>query len=109
MPLLLLSLPQLNLSSNRLGPEGANALAESLKVNASLTSVNLLRNGLDTESANSLASVAKGKGVSLCGISHDQTEANFNNVGLTPIDAILVANDLCVRTSLTEVLAFTQN
>ena len=39
MPLLLLSLPQLDLAFNDLGSEGANALAESLKVNASLTKV----------------------------------------------------------------------
>ena len=30
---------QLNLGLNSIGPEGANALAESLKVNASLTQV----------------------------------------------------------------------
>ena len=39
MPLLLLSPPQLDLSHNKLGPEGVKALAESLKVNASLTEV----------------------------------------------------------------------
>ena len=39
MPPLLLSLPQLDLSWNELGSEGAKALAESLKVNASLTQV----------------------------------------------------------------------
>ena len=39
MPPLLLSLPQLDLSWNELGSEGAKAVAESLKVNALLTEV----------------------------------------------------------------------
>ena len=73
-----------------------------LVVNAELTSVTLLRNNLDTESATMLATIAKEKGISLCGIAPGQTEANFCALGLGSVDAILVASDLFVRAELTE-------
>ena len=100
------SLTSLDLYWNNLGPKGGEALAEALAVNASLTVVNLLCNYLDSESATALASISKEKGISLCGIAPEQTEADFSHWELQPPDAILVAADLAVRASLTRVLAF---
>ena len=60
-------------------------------------------NQLDTESATMLATIAKEKKISLCGIAPDQTSANFYNMCLGKIDSILIASDLHVRASLTEV------
>ena len=57
---------------------------------------------LDTETATMLASVAKEKGISLCGIKPEQTEADFapsknNYKQMKPDDAILLTADLGVR------------
>ena len=64
---------------------------------------------LDTESATTLATVAKEKGVSLCGIKPEQTEADFSSQKtgyyMQPADAILLTADLAVRASLTSVRA----
>ena len=75
----------------------------SLFVSAELTSVTLLRNDLDTDSATMLATIAKEKGISLCGIAPEQTEANFAYQHLGSADGILVASDLFVRASLTRL------
>ena len=86
------ALTSLDLSMNELDAEGA--IGEALRVNGALTSINLLRNPLDVASANALAEIAKQKGISLCGIGPDQTEANFSDWDLKPADAILLASDL---------------
>jgi hypothetical protein len=65
-----------------------------LLVNGGLTVTNLLLNQLDAESAKMLAEVAKQKGISLCGIRHDQTTADFSDKFLELPDAILLASDL---------------
>ena len=96
-------LPPCRLSDNKLGPEGAKALAPALAANAVLTSVTLLDNKLDTDSATMLATIAKEKGISLCGITPGQTEADFSRQNLTSVDAILLASDLFVRASLTSL------
>ena len=85
--------------------EGITAIANALKVTASLTVTDLRYNNLDTESATMLAIIAKEKRISLCGIGPDQTEANlrgeaFRRMG--PTDAILLTADLAARASLTE-------
>ena len=105
---------QLNLSNNQLcgldrwgggtfTAEGITALAESLKVTASLTECNVRDNQLDSESATLLSKVAREKCVMLFGIKHDQTEVDFRSQGLSPVDAILIASDLSVSPSLTEL------
>ena len=68
--------------------------AAACAVSASLTVVNVLRNNLDIASAKMLAAVAKEKGVSLCGITRGQTEADLRYNKLLPADAILLASDL---------------
>ena len=93
-----------------LGLEGARAMAELISVTASLTVTDMRYNQLDTESATMLANVAKEKGISLCGITPEQTEAdftpsknNYNQMGLA--DAILLTADLAVRGSLMRLAA----
>jgi hypothetical protein len=82
------------LESNKIGSEGAKSIADALLVNGSLTVVNVLCYSLNTDSAKMLSEVAKEKSISLCGISPDQTTANFSGHGLKPPDAILLASDL---------------
>ena len=109
---------QLDLSKNQLcglnsfgegtyNAEGITAIADALRVTASLTVTDMRYNNLDTESATMLANVAKEKGISLCGITPEQTEADFNcyktGMYMQPADAILLTADLAVRASLTEV------
>ena len=83
--------------------EGITALSEALKVTASVTECNVRGNKLDKESATLLAKVAREKRIMLFGIKHDQTEADFQRQGLGPVDAILIASDLSVSASVTEV------
>ena len=86
--------------------EGIIAIAEALKVTASLTVTDMRYNQLDTESATALANVAKEKGISLCGIAPGQTEANLRGSRrrrMEPTDAILLTADLAVRASLTRL------
>ena len=86
--------------------EGITAIAEALKVTASLTVTDIRFNNLDAESATMLANIAKEKGISLCGITPAQTEANMQGFWpnyMQPADAILLTADLAVRASLTSV------
>jgi len=48
-----------------------------------------------------LASVGTEKRIMLSGIDHDQTSADFHNQNLGPVDAVLIASDLRLSTSLT--------
>ncbi|KOO29439.1 protein nlrc3 [Chrysochromulina tobinii] len=82
-----------NFANLGLGPADAILISSDLAIGA-LTVVNLLGNRLDAESAKTLAEVAKQKGISLCGIRRDQTNADFFGNGLQPPDAILLASDL---------------
>eukprot|EP00966_Prymnesium_polylepis_P010025 231459-Prymnesium_polylepis.1 len=50
-----------------------------------------------------LARISKEKQVSLCGITADQTEADFKGQGLKPEDAILIAAALEFRGSLRQI------
>ena len=99
-------LASLNVGRNEIGPAGAKSVAAMAAVIASLTVTDMRYNNLDTESATMLATVAKEKGISLCGIKPDQTLANFSFNGLQPPDAVLLASDLSkagVSASLTSV------
>ena len=49
----------LNLFNNRIGAEGARALAEALKTNKALTSLDLRRNSIGAEGARALAEALK--------------------------------------------------
>ena len=86
----------LDASSEAMGPAGVKLIAEVLRtsITGGLTVTNLLGNYLDAESAKMLAEVAKQKGISLCGIQHDKTTADFSGRALQPPDTILLASDL---------------
>ena len=61
-------------------------------------------NQLDTESATMLANIAKEKKISLCGITPEQTVADWTGSygrRMKPADAILLTASLAVRGSLT--------
>jgi hypothetical protein len=82
------------LEHNNIGDEGAKAIAEALKVNAVLKNCNLLKNSLDVESVTMLAKIGTEKGIMLSGMKRDQTEEYFIRQGLQPADAILIGSDL---------------
>ena len=92
-----------DLINQGIDPTISKSLAAYMAVSASLTMTNLLKNNLDKESATMLTKIAAEKKISLCGIGPDQTSAKFSEQGLGPIDSILIASDLGVRASLTEV------
>ena len=92
---------------------GIQALAGALKVNRALTSVNLLNNDLG-EGAAAVAAAAEQQGnvKTLCGISADQTAADFSRktkygqlVGpsLDAADAVLLGFDLKFNRALTSL------
>ena len=92
--------------NNKIGPEGAKALAPALAANASLTFCNLLNNQMDVASAQLLVAAVKDKDVSLASIKPDQTERDFRSENLKPPDAVLLASDLSkpgVSASLTKM------
>jgi hypothetical protein len=103
---------QINLSRNELLAEGGKATAEAIAASPSLTSANLLGNGFDDEDVSMLLKVKEEKPslVTLCGLALDQTEDDFQEQGLNPADAKLLAPEIAVRGSsigsLTQVLAF---
>ena len=82
---------------------GVQALADALRDNGSLTECNVRGNKLDAESATLLAKVGTERQITLFGMKHDQTEADFSRQNLKPVDAILVASDLLVCGSLTQL------
>jgi hypothetical protein len=112
---------QINLSDNTLcgikygrgtyTADGIKAIAESISVSPSVTSVTLLGNNFDDATVEMLLKLKREKPslISLCGLALDQTEANFKRLNLRPADARLLAPEIIVRPSLTEVLAFRES
>jgi hypothetical protein len=99
-------LHELNLSANHLGEKGATALAPAIRDSASITVVDLRYNNMNAESATMLASIAKKKKISLCGITPDQSVADFTPKDyygpfMGPGDVILLTADLAIRASVT--------
>ena len=93
--------------------EGISALANALSVNASVTSVSLLRNGFNTEAVAMLLKVKEDhpKLKTLCGFSHEEEELDLNGFGKTklgPADAMLIAPELGVMASITQVCQIRQ-
>ena len=86
------------------GDVSSDAAFDGVVVSAAeLTECNVRGNKLDNVSATALAKISAPKGIMLFGIKHGQKEASFHNQGLGPVDAILIANDLLVSTSLTNL------
>jgi hypothetical protein len=99
------SMVSIGMALCKLGVEGAKAMAELVSVTASITSVSLLRNQFDDETVAMLLQLKEEKPnlTTLCGLKPDQTEANFWGWGLTPQDAKLLAPEILVHASVTEV------
>ena len=84
----------LDLSSNNIGDGGAIALAEALKVNASLTVLYLMSNGISPAGASALAEMLK------LNTSLTVLNLNYNNIGA---GASALAEVFKVNTSLTDL------
>ena len=86
-------------------PTGPKAIAEAIRVTASVTSVNLLGNRLDNEAASVLLKVKEQKPMlrTLCGLTHAETKLNYRSKGLGPAGAMLLAPELQVMASVTSV------
>jgi len=99
--------PVASLDFSRKGLSSASAIVIAclIRDNASVTSVNLLRNEFDTEAASMLLKVKEQKPMlrTLCGLTHAETELNYQYNGLGPADAMLLAPELQVMPSLTSV------
>ena len=90
-------LTSINLSSNRLGAEGARYIVDALKVNFSeLVAVNILINDIGVEQANELVKIMKKRKnlKTLCGFSGDEKKLNLSKKGLSAGCAVLVANEV---------------
>ena len=74
-----------------------------MRVSHSLTAANLLSNQFDTEIAAMLLKIKDDKPqlVTLCGLTHQETELDLSNKGLRPADAMLLAPEIAVSHSLT--------
>ena len=89
-------------------PTGIQAIADALRVTGSLTSVSLLGNKFDVETASMLLKIKEEKPSlrTLCGLTHEETELKYIDSDLGPADAMLLAPEISVMGSLTEVPAF---
>ena len=86
--------------------EGFTAIVNALKVTPSVTSVDVLFNQLDVDSADLLlkVKVEKPNLRTLCGLTHEETELDLGRKSLGPGDAKLLAPEISVIPSVTEVL-----
>ena len=102
--------PQNKISKWDLYDEGidstiAKSLAGYAAVSASLTATNLLQNNFDADAALMLLKVKQEHpGLTTpCGFKGDETSINFSYHSLGPADAMLIAPEISVMASLTEV------
>ena len=96
------SLTPLHLAKSKLDDKGARAISAALAVNDSLTECNISNNNLDLKSAKLLAEVAAERHIMLFGIKFDQEVADLSSRELGPVDAVLIASDMAISSSLTE-------
>eukprot|EP00935_MAST-01C_sp_MAST-1C-sp1_P000282 g282.t1 len=77
-------------------PEGVIAIANAIPTMGSLASVNILSNGIGAEQANALIKIMESKPnlTTLCGFSGGETELDLSKKGLTAGCAVLVANEI---------------
>ena len=88
---------QLDLSRNAVGPEGAKAIADALRVNAPLTLLNLGGNKVGDDGATAIAQAVKSN--TTCKLA----ELGLNNNGIGTAGAEALADMLSVSASLTTV------
>ena len=88
-----------------LKPPDAVLIANDISVSRSLTAANLLSNQFDTEIAAMLLKIKDDKPqlVTLCGLTHQETELDLKYKSLSPGDAMLLAPEIAVSHSLTAV------
>ena len=100
----------LDLSQKNYGPVSVAVIGACMGVNASLTAANLLGNKFDTDAASMLlkAKQENPKLTTLCGFKGDETSIDFSDKGLGPADAMLIAPEISVMASLTEVCGCTR-
>eukprot|EP00808_Paulinella_micropora_P020740 g14005.t1 len=103
------SLKALSLAKNKIGQEGASAIAAVLEDHPSVTSVDLRNNDLSVASGSTLAAVTKQNSRirEMCGIPLDllrenkTTELDLSGKSLGPAEAALVAEFVKVNQALT--------
>jgi hypothetical protein len=94
------SVEVLNLFDRGLHVPAAILVAYLISATSVLKNCKLLKNRFDVESAKKLTKMGMEKSIMLSGLTCDRTAANFMNEGLQPADAILIASDLQVVTTL---------
>jgi len=94
------SVEVLNLFDRGLHAPAAMLVAYLIPATSVLKNCKLLKNRFDVESAKKLTKMGMEKSIMLSGLTCDRTAANFMNEGLQPADAILIASDLQVVTTL---------
>ena len=94
-----------------LNADDAKVIAEYVRVSDSLTSLNLLANNFDIKTVEMLLKVKEDKArlMTLCGLQPNQTEATFQECGLEPADAKLLAPEITASSSLTALNLFNNN
>lgn len=90
-------------SNQNLSLADVTLIASDLAVSNSLTQCNMRGVKLDIKTALTLARIGTQKGTMLYGIKPDQKEADFRGQLLGPMEAMLIACDLAVSTSLLSV------
>lgn len=98
------SLTSLNLKGNELGAQGAAALAPAIAASG-LIAANLLANRLDIESAALLLEIKAHRPSlrTLCGLTHNETQLDLERHNLGPGDAMLLAQEIGLMGSLSQV------
>ncbi|KAL0229657.1 hypothetical protein GEMRC1_009722 [Eukaryota sp. GEM-RC1] len=85
----------INLYNNSIGPEGAIAIAEALKVNSSLSTINLYNNSIGPEGAIAIAEALK--------VNSSVSTINLYNNSIGPEGAIAIAEALKVNSSVSTI------
>ena len=83
-----------------IGSETLDELVRILRESESLTSLNLIETGLATDSARALAEIGCERRILLAGMAHDQVEYDENNKSLSVADALLIASDITIVSTL---------
>ena len=73
---------------------GVKAIADALSVSSSMNKLNVLSNFIGTEGAQALVDAAPQQLQTFCSFEEGQTEANLSGQGLGPGDAVLLAWEL---------------
>ena len=95
------TLERVDLSDCRIGPVGAQHLAQALCVNTSVKTLDLSHNPLDDETAKALAEMLGGNGAESSGTVNTTLEnVSLSKCYIGPVGAQHLAQALCVNTSV---------